>query len=72
MKKSALRQRAKKEKDCPEGHSMQVKLGKNGRPMKDPSGTIIKSCQLDKKEMKKSVYTDDDSGKRTDIDGRKK
>ena len=32
---------------------MQTKLGKNGKPMRDPDGKIIKSCQLDKEEMKK-------------------
>ena len=53
MKKSPYKQRTKKEKGCPEGHSMQTKLGKNGQPMRDPAGKIIKSCQLDKEEMKK-------------------
>ena len=71
MKKSALRQRAKKEKDCPEGHSMQTKMDSKGKPMRDPDGKIIKSCQLDKKEMEK-VPGGDEGGKRTNPESGKK
>ncbi len=48
-----MKKRREKKKGCPEGHSMQTKLGKNGQPMRDADGKVIKSCQIDKKEMKK-------------------
>ena len=54
MKKSPLQQRKiKKTLKCKEGYSMQTRMDSKGQPMRDPDGKIIKSCQIDKEEMKK-------------------
>ena len=66
MKKSPLQQRKmKKTLKCKEGYSMQPKLDSKGNPMKDPSGGVIKSCQMDDKNPDKT-YTrpDRESGKK--------
>ena len=67
MKKSPLQQRKmKKTLKCKEGYSMQPKLDSKGEPMKDPSGAVIKSCQMDDKNPdKKYTGTDPASGKKT-------
>ncbi len=74
MKKSPYKQKKRtltKKTKCKEGYSMQTKMDSKGQPMRDPSGKIIKSCQLDKKEMEK-VPGGDEGGKRTNPESGKK
>jgi len=60
MKKSALKQRAKKrKKDCPEGHSMQPTGKKDPRTGKD-----IMKCQLDIRGKEGPNKDKEDPGKK--------